>query len=168
MTGVQTCALPIFILDSGEERDFSLRYTIPKEFGKDSFCTVFVSSENKPTRALYSTKISLLEEKECYCAQSEISKTTLDFSESSRRIEIDVNNCGRITDSYEIKVFGELKNYVNISPISLSLKPNATSKFYVTFEEPSEDISSDNNLIKLAVQSKATDFYSEYSITLKK
>jgi hypothetical protein len=156
-----------FILNSEEEKEFSLRYTIPKEFGKDSFCTVFVSSENKPTRALYSTKISLLEEKECYCAQSEISKTTLDFSEGNRRIEIDVNNCGRITDSYEIKVFGELKNYVDIRPVSLSLKPNTNSKFYVNFKEPSEHINSNNNLIKLAVQSKATDFYNEYSITLE-
>lgn len=162
------CQNKTFILDSEEEIDFSLRYTIPKDFGKDSYCTVFVSSENKPSRAVYSTKISLLEENDCYCAQSEISKTTLDFNEGDRRIEIDVNNCGRITDSYEIKVFGELKNYVDTRPISLSLKPNTKSKFYVTFKEPSEDINSDNNLIKLAVQSKATDFYKEYSILLKK
>jgi len=155
------------ILDSKEEKNLELRYTIPKEFGKDSFCTLFVSSENRPSKAVYSTKIFLLEENDCYCSQSEISETALDFSEGSRQIEITINNCGRIADSYEAKVFGELKNYVDISPLSLSLKPNTSANFYITFKEPTQEITLENNIIKIAVQSKATDFFNEYSITLK-
>lgn len=158
-----------FSLNPSEEKQILLNYKIPKEFEKTSYCAILVNSDKTTTQTTYQLIISLLSQKDCFCAESELSDFVIELNKPQKPLELKIKNCGRISDSYQIKVFGELKNYIKItSPETLELDPKESQTFYIQTTSPiKEDINEINNTITLAVQSKNTDLYQEYKIKLK-
>ncbi|MDI3473682.1 MAG: hypothetical protein PWR30_5 [Candidatus Woesearchaeota archaeon] len=134
------------VLEPDETKTLKYKAKAPADIDKEAFCSFKIESTETGNINISSVILKVLPLEECYCFNIELDKEEVSFKNTNKTnqlVELIVTNCGRSDEKYLVEISGDLREYVDVAPSSIELKPGESEPFHIAISKPLEGESGD-------------------------